>query len=122
MTSVLEEERLKDRLSRDDLQAIQLAAFVYGLQDFLREGSRAAARAADAFAALGVEGFKVGREYFSGRNEAVTRGEILANQLVDELRQVPGLTAAIERHRSLRTLVVTLAKERARVGRMDQRR
>jgi len=121
VTSVLEEIGLKDKLSRDDVQAIQLAAFVYGLEEFLREGSRAASRATAAFADLGVSGFTVGREYFSGRNEAVMRGETLANALV-EVMQGRALPDTVGRPASLRALVISLAQERSRGRRLDRRR
>jgi hypothetical protein len=77
-----EEKIPKQRqLKNEDIQVIKLAVFIYALQDFFREGTRAAARAVDVFQALGVPGFTVGSSLFEGRNENVVRGDRLAQAL-----------------------------------------
>ena len=62
--SVLDEAGLRVKLERDAIQQIQIIVFAQALNEFLRDGSEAAATAVDALAAFGVEGFRVGSELF----------------------------------------------------------
>jgi hypothetical protein len=109
VTAILDETNLRSRLSQGDLQRIQLAAFLRSLDEFLREGSQAAAGAVDAFAALGIEGVRIGSELFSGRNAAVLRGRRLSEQLRGEIHDSILLEMIIASP-SLRDLVLSLAR------------
>lgn len=73
------------RLTRDEVHSIQLIVFVTSLDFFFREGTSAARGAVNGLAALGVPGFKVGSTEFRGENENVTRGEDVANRLMEYL-------------------------------------
>lgn len=78
---ILEEEGIAKRLKPEQIEVIQITILVESLADFMEEGSRAAAAAVDAFTELGVPSFRIGSEEFAGRNEAVTRGVRLSQQL-----------------------------------------
>lgn len=69
------------KLKRDHVQLIQLIVFIHCLDDFLREGTNAARGAVEGLGRLGIDGFSVGSTEFSGNNENVARGEVLADQL-----------------------------------------
>lgn len=71
----------RPRLSQNQVRLIQLIVFIHTLDDFLREGTAAARSAAVGFQELGVDGFVVGTTVFSGENENVMRGEVLADRL-----------------------------------------
>lgn len=86
-------ERLRkindEKLSKKELSRIKevvseasLAIFIFLLKRFFDEGSNAAKQAVDTFSELGIEGFQIGSKYFSGRNENVIEGDILANALL----------------------------------------
>lgn len=86
-------ERLRkidnEKLSKRELSRIKevvseasLAIFIFLLKRFFDEGSNAAKQAVDTFAELGIEGFQIGSKYFSGRNENVIEGDILADALL----------------------------------------
>lgn len=62
-----------------------LYVFIYVVRKTLTEGSRAAKDAVDVFKSLGVNGFRLGRAEFSGRNENVMLGENLANKMNKKL-------------------------------------
>ena len=77
------ERRLGRRrdLSRDERQTIQTIIFVVAISRFLRDGTRAAKLATDAFQSLGAGGFRVGNTEFQGRNDNVMMGQHLAELL-----------------------------------------
>ena len=87
--AVLESEETETtrgrKLTKDEVHAIQLIVFVTSLDFFFREGTSAARGAVNGLAALGVPGFKVGSTEFRGENENVTRGEDVANRLMEYL-------------------------------------
>jgi hypothetical protein len=95
------------RLKRDDIRVIKLAVFIFALQEFLREGSRAASIAVDEFKALGVTGFKVGSSLFEGRNENVVRGDELAKALRSAVGDTE-ILSAIDRAPRMRDLIINL--------------
>src|SRR5262245_33539112 len=97
------------RLRREDVQIIKLGVFIYALQEFLREGSRAAAKAVDEFQALGVSGFRVGSSLFEGRNENVVRGGKLAQALRVAVGN-PEILSIIDRTSRMRDLIVELIR------------
>lgn len=63
-----------------------LVVLILLLRKFFSEGSNAAIQAVDLFKELGVEGFQIGSKYFSGRNENVMEGELLAEGLMDTIK------------------------------------
>jgi hypothetical protein len=96
-------------LSRDHLAAIQLAAFVYSLREFLEEGTRAARSAAIVFESLGATRFRIGRTEFSRNNENTLLGRRLGANLVAALND-PELLRIMERATSLTSFIKTLGK------------
>jgi hypothetical protein len=108
--AILDEARLRNKLSRDEIRQIQVIIFVRALDAFLRQGSEAAAGAVDALAEFGIDGFRVGSERFSGRNDAVTRGDRLAADLRTVAAEV-GMPEVAESDFGLRQTIIQLAKE-----------
>ena len=108
--AVLDEARLRDKLGRNDIQQIQIIVFVRALEAFLREGSEAASGAVDALAEFGIDGFRVGSELFSGRNDAVMRGYRLAEGLRTAAVEA-GVAEGSESVLGLRHTIIQLAKE-----------
>jgi hypothetical protein len=97
------------RLKSDDIGIIKLAVLIFALQEFFREGSRAAVLAVDEFQALGVPGFKVGSSLFEGKNENVLRGYELADALRKAVSD-PEILSAIDRTSRMRDLVLDLMR------------
>lgn len=97
------------RLKSEDIQVIKLAVFIYALQEFFREGTRAASRAVDEFQALGVSGFTVGSSLFEGRNENVVRGDRLAEALRQTISDTK-ILSIIDRTSRMRDLVIELIR------------
>lgn len=97
------------RLRSDDIVTIKLAVFIFALQEFFREGSRAAVLAVEEFQALGVTGFKVGASLFEGRNENVVRGYELAEALREAVGD-PEVLSAIDHASRMRDLVLDLMR------------
>lgn len=56
--------------------------FLFLLNRFFIEGAKAAKQAVDTFRELDVEGFYIGSNYFSGRNEKVVQGDMISEQLL----------------------------------------
>lgn len=79
------ETKAKRKLTKSEVQLIQLIVFVHSLDFFFREGTRAARGAIGSLETLGVPGFQVGSTEFRGENENVTKGEDLANRLREYL-------------------------------------
>lgn len=83
--SVLETEYPKVNLRRipsEDLEFIQLIAFVFILRSFFSDGHKAAERAVKIFNDLGVQQFSIGRATFAPNSEAVLMGKKLADDLL----------------------------------------
>lgn len=104
------DQRTRRKLTPEELGFVQLLAFVYALESFLRNGTRAARSAALEFESLGLEGFTVGTTTFTPDNENTRRGEILAEQLKEIVRGTKYGTA-LEEARSLTTLVRRLLRD-----------
>ena len=83
------------RMERDDLEFIQLIAFVYILRAFFEDGHRAAKEAVRVFGDLDVPEFSIGSTKFSEDSEAVNLGRILSDQLLDTVhdRELQSLIA-----------------------------
>ena len=79
--SILSEAEVLDDLRAPQIRQIQTVVFLKSLEQFLRDGTEAAASAVDEFQQLGVPGFSVGSDVFTGRNYAVMRGSRLAESL-----------------------------------------
>lgn len=112
-TIIDEEERTKAarfKLNRDRVQLIQLVVFIYCLDDFLREGTNAARGAVQGLSRIGLDGFSVGSNEFSGDNENVTRGETLANHLKAVVSKME-LFASLPDGLGITQLTRTLIKE-----------
>ena len=115
VVAVLEEKDYLHRISKPNLQRIQMVASLKSLDEFLRDGTEAAILSVDAFAELGVAGFRIGTEHFEGRNEAVMRGATLSQNLRRSIED-PELLGFIESGQTLRDVVVELGR-RLRSGR-----
>lgn len=103
------ERRIEVRLSREEIQLIQLAAFIYTLDYFFRAGTRAASEASTTFERFRLEGFQVGKTQFTRDNENTRRGENLANSLRESIAGTR-LDRIIRTSRSLDSLVQTLVR------------
>jgi len=114
---VLDEAGLSERLHRRDIETIHITVFVRVLDEFLRDGTDAAVAAVDTLSELGVEGFVIGRERFSGRNDAVTRGELLANGLRSRTAGMIPADSGDRETSSVTHMVIKLGKELASRGR-----
>ena len=114
--SIVDEQEIntppRDRLARSDIQTIQLVVFVQFLNFFFLEGTRAAIRAVDEFAPLGVSGFRIGSALFEERNENVMRGETLSESLRTALRDIPELDLSrFSREFEIKPLVIDLLRK-----------
>jgi len=82
------EDEKKQELLR--LRAISNEAstltFLFLLNKFFNEGTEAAKRAVDIFNELGVDGFYIGSNFFSGRNDKVIQGSELSKQLLGSIK------------------------------------
>lgn len=83
------------KMESDDLEFIQLIAFVYILRGFFEDGHRAAKEAVRVFSGLDVHEFSIGSTRFSENSEAVNLGRKLSDRLL-----------ATVHNRELRTLIV----------------
>lgn len=59
--------------------------FLFLLNKFFTEGAKAARQAVDTFKELGVEGFYIGGNYFSERNEKVIQGDTISQRLLTSI-------------------------------------
>ncbi len=73
-----------DRL-REISNEASTVVFLFLINKFFIEGSKAAKDAVDTFKELGIEGFFIGRSYFSDRNEKVIQGDLISMQLLDSI-------------------------------------
>jgi hypothetical protein len=112
--SVIEEERqilgMRERISQEDIQRIQLAVFIYSLNSFFRIGTSAAKSASSTFEELGFTSFKIGSSYFSQNNETTMRGETLALKL-EKMLAKSTLGKHIRSSYSMRDLISRLLQE-----------
>jgi hypothetical protein len=91
-------------LDNEDISFIQLAVFVFSLDDFLRAGTRAAQQASQTLEGYKIPGFQIGSTIFTKNNESTMRGEVLANQLRDVVADLP-IGELIQNSSSIRNLV-----------------
>lgn len=56
--------------------------FLFLLNKLFLEGAKAAKQAVDTFKGLNVDGFYIGGNYFSGRNDKVIQGDKISEQLI----------------------------------------
>src|SRR5258708_22099315 len=103
------------KLTTDDTQFIQLMAFIYMLDQLMRDGTRAARSASTMFESLGMSGFLIGRTAFTRNNANTLRGETLANGLRVSLAD-QRLQAIIANASCVRSLVERLVQELTRNG------
>jgi hypothetical protein len=59
-----------------------IAVFLFLINKFFTEGAKAARQAVDTFKELGVEGFYIGGNYFSERNDKVIQGDLISQKLL----------------------------------------
>jgi hypothetical protein len=62
-----------------------MLVYIFLLNKFFKQGSEAAKTAVDTFKELNVDGFYIGSNYFSGRNDKVLQGEKIANLLLESI-------------------------------------
>jgi hypothetical protein len=60
--------------------------FLFLLNKFFLEGAKAAKQAVDTFKDLNVDGFYIGGNYFSERNDKVIQGDKISQQLLDTIQ------------------------------------
>lgn len=60
--------------------------FLFLINKFFVEGAMAAKQAVDTFKELNVDGFYIGSNYFSERNEKVIQGDIISKQLIASIK------------------------------------
>lgn len=60
--------------------------FLFLLNKFFTEGAKAARQAVDTFKELGVDGFFIGGNYFSERNEKVIQGDKISENLLASIK------------------------------------
>jgi hypothetical protein len=114
VNGIIEEEKAKlDRnivLTKEDVQIIQLAVFIYSLDNFFRFGTYAARNASASFEQFNLSGFTVGSSVFTRDNINTMRGEELANQLRNVISSTP-LAPFIRTAPTMAELVSTLIQE-----------
>lgn len=115
----------KSKLTDEDIRFVQLAAFIYSINFFLREGTKAAQTAAETLeklqvknANIRIEGFNVGSTIFKKDNENTLLGRTLAESLMQSLAGTP-LLKHIEQATSMSNLIKNLRDEMTRGQRMD---
>ncbi|MGV8139254.1 MAG: hypothetical protein AB2L20_29015 [Mangrovibacterium sp.] len=62
--------------------------FLFLINKFFTEGAKAARQAVDTFKELGVDGFFIGRNYFSERNENVKQGDDISEKLLSSIQDI----------------------------------
>lgn len=106
-------------LSRDDIQLIQLAAFIYTLGTFFRAGTHAARSAATLFEQFGMSGFQIGTTDFTQYNRNTRRGELLADDLMQSLLRTP-LAEIIMNAQTMKQLISTMIEEMTNEQAVDE--
>ena len=83
VNGVIEEERETvsedQRLTRPEVQLVQLEVLTQYLDAFFRDGTTAAIKAVDVLKGMDVSGFSIGSSTFRGRNNEVMRGDRLSD-------------------------------------------
>lgn len=97
------------RIDPDDLDTIYLVVFVYVLREFFEDGYKAASDAVRVLQPFDIREFTIGSTTFSEGNEAVMRGRVLANDLLDRIHN-EALKAMILRSESIGELVHNLVE------------
>jgi hypothetical protein len=108
-----EEETREIKLSNEAFGFIQLAVFIYSLDWFLREGTRAAKASVTALEEFGYLGFSVGSTVFTRDSENTYLGENLANDLIKVLGDSL-LARHIKEAKNIPSLIRTLRNELSR--------
>jgi hypothetical protein len=99
-------------IPNESIQYIQMAAFLFSLNRFFRDGTRAAYGASITFQSLGMEGFLVGSTHFTPSNENTLRGQELAIALMHALNDTE-LGRRVKTAYSLTDLVTSMTREAA---------
>jgi hypothetical protein len=60
--------------------------FLFLINKFFTEGAKAAREAVDTFKELGVDGFFIGTNYFSERNDKVIQGDKISEKLLASIK------------------------------------
>jgi hypothetical protein len=110
VTEIKLEHHIEDDFGPTEIQIIQLVAFIYALERFMRVGSHAARKASVAFNAFGLEGFQVGSTQFTKNNLNTTRGRRLANMLRASIVNTP-VERIVKNSHSLKNLVEAMIFE-----------
>jgi hypothetical protein len=63
-----------------------IVVFLFLINKFFTEGAKAARQAVDTFKDLGVDGFFIGGNYFSERNEKVIQGDKISEKLLSSIK------------------------------------
>jgi hypothetical protein len=101
------------RLSRRQLEALQLVCTAWMLDRLLQEGTHAARAAVDELRDSGVDGFSIGSDEFRGRNENVERGALLSDALRRSIGE-PELFSRMDQARGVRRAIVVAYREARR--------
>lgn len=109
--AVLEEDQQNNgrahRLNDEGISFIQLAVFIYSLNWFLREGTRAAQASIRSLEDFGLSGFSIGSTNFTKNDENTLLGSVLAEGLIESLGDSP-LIAHIKSAKSMTALILDL--------------
>lgn len=62
-----------------------IVVFLFLINKFFTEGSKAAKDAVDSFKELKIDGFYIGQNFFSGRNEKVLLGDEISKKLLNSI-------------------------------------
>jgi hypothetical protein len=112
--SVIEEleknTKPKNRLGKEDVSIIQLAVFIYYMNWFLQEGTRAAQASILTLESFGLVGFSVGSTVFTRDNENTLLGKNLAEGLMKSLGNSP-LATYIKQAKNMPSLIRNLRDE-----------
>lgn len=80
-----DEKRTEIRRIKGIASEASLVAFIFIVRKMFTEGSKAAKNAVDTFKELNVDGFRIGSKLFQNRNENVTQGDELAENLLNSI-------------------------------------
>lgn len=103
----------KAQLSQEETDLIQLAAFIYSLNWFLTEGTKAAQATISTLDNFGLEGFLIGSTPFEKDNENTMRGKILAEAMMQNIGD-PNLARRIQQATSMTSLIINLRNDLTR--------
>jgi hypothetical protein len=108
-----DEDKRETKLGNEEFSFIQLAVFIYSLDWFLREGTRAAKATVTTLEQFGYSGYSVGSTEFTRDSENTYLGENLANDLMNVLGD-SRLARRIKEARNMPSLIRTLRGELSR--------